>query len=161
MEHRGELLEKAVRASDVSITKLCKILKRDRGTLYNWFDKPNLSYDVMLNIGKIIKHDFTNELKHSTEFQQFQQVSEPTEEYGRVQDFKDKYLDLLEEQNRFLREKTLTQDSLLEAIDKLISALNPKKALDNLGDDLKESMNKNSLNISEKLEMIAQAIVSH
>lgn len=162
MKHRGEILEKAIKESKIHVVDIAEYMEVNRGTIYNWQKVPNLSLEILYKIGKFIKHDFSKDFEYSTELEQLKKIEEEQETYGNSNDFKDKYLKLLEEQNKFLREKTLTQESLLLAMDKLINSLSPKKSLDNLGDDLKASMNTNSKVISEKLEMIAQAIaMSH
>ena len=105
MQHKGEIVEKAVRESGYSITKLAVLLGKSRRWVYDAFQNRNLSIDVILEIGKVIFYDFSNDLLELKRFKintqdsaQFTyQVDETTAEY-----WKNKYLDLLEKYNRVL-----------------------------------------------------------
>ncbi len=105
MQHKGELVEKAVRESGYSITKLAARLGKSRRWVYDAFENRNLSIDVILEIGKVIFYDFSNDLLELKRFKintqdsaQFNyQVDETTVEF-----WKNKYLDLLEKYNRVL-----------------------------------------------------------
>jgi plasmid maintenance system antidote protein VapI len=57
--HRGEIVEKILRKSGYSLTKVAKKLGISRNTLYNRFKNANLSYHFMMEVGKIIYYDFT------------------------------------------------------------------------------------------------------
>jgi predicted DNA-binding protein YlxM (UPF0122 family) len=59
MKHRGQIVEKAVRKSGYSLTKLAKSLGISRNTLYNRFDNHNLGYRFIIDVGNIIHYDFT------------------------------------------------------------------------------------------------------
>jgi predicted transcriptional regulator len=105
MQHKGEIVEKAVRESGYSITKLAARLGKSRRWVYDAFQNRNLSIDVILEIGKVIFYDFSNDLLELKRFKvnaqdsaQFTyQVDENSVEY-----WKNKYLDLLEKYNRML-----------------------------------------------------------
>lgn len=108
MQHKGEIVEKAVRESGYSITKLAARLGKSRRWVYDAFQNRNLSIDVILEIGKVIFYDFSNEILELKRFKvnaqdsaQFTyQVDENSVEY-----WKNKYLDLLEKYNRLLEGK--------------------------------------------------------
>lgn len=103
MQHKGEIIEKAVRESGYSITKLAKQMGKSRRWMYQIFDSSNVPIDYILGIGKIIYHDFsedirdlraynvkrTEELLHESP-QRFETKSEESEHW------KNKYLILLE-----------------------------------------------------------------
>jgi predicted DNA-binding protein YlxM (UPF0122 family) len=59
MKHKGQIVEKIVRKSGYSLTKLAKSLGISRNTLYNRFDNPNLGYRFIIDVGNIIHYDFT------------------------------------------------------------------------------------------------------
>lgn len=59
MKHKGQIVEKIVRRSGYSITKLAKKLQISRNTLYNRFANPNLGYSFIMDVGSIIHYDFT------------------------------------------------------------------------------------------------------
>jgi transcriptional regulator with XRE-family HTH domain len=57
--HRGEIVEKILRKSGYSITKLAKKLGISRNTLYNRFKNADLSYRFIMEVGKVLYYDFT------------------------------------------------------------------------------------------------------
>lgn len=59
MIHRGKIVERIVRKSGYSITKLAERLGISRNTLYNRFAAPQLKYRFIIEIGAIIHYDFT------------------------------------------------------------------------------------------------------
>ena len=67
MYHRGEIVEKIVRRSGHSITKLATMLGISRSTLYNSFDDPNLNYQFIIRIGDIIGYNFIIEFPEMKE----------------------------------------------------------------------------------------------
>jgi predicted transcriptional regulator len=110
MKHRGEVVEQAVRTSGIPLTELARRLKKSRRHIYNLFENPNVSLDDILQIGKIIHHDFSDDFPEiytsvkadSSENLLFDNKSP---EY-----WKDKYLQLLEKYNKLL-EKYLRTDN--------------------------------------------------
>jgi hypothetical protein len=111
MQHRGEILEKAIRQSGVPITRIVKKLSKSRRWLYNQFTRQDVSLDVFLEIGKLIHHNFSQDLN---EFKPNARLSHLIEdandnEYGNqtAQYWKDKYMHLLEEYNELLKSQNL------------------------------------------------------
>ena len=111
MQHRGEILETAIRQSGVPITRIVKKLSKSRRWLYNQFTRQDVSLDVFLEIGKLIHHDFSQDLN---EFKPKARLSHLIEdandnEYGNqsAQYWKDKYMHLLEEYNELLKSQNL------------------------------------------------------
>ena len=106
MQHRGEIVEKAVRQSGMSLTQLTKRLGKSRRWIYNAFENPGLSLDLIHEIGKIIHHDFSTEIidlrtprQHVQDGAEldYQQMPENSIEF-----WKNKYLILLEKYNALL-----------------------------------------------------------
>jgi hypothetical protein len=62
MQHRGEIVERAVRQSGYPLTKLVSRLGKSRRWIYNAFENAQLPLDHILRIGKIIHHDFSEEI---------------------------------------------------------------------------------------------------
>lgn len=62
MIHRGEIVEEAVRKSGYSLTRLARELGKSRRWIYLVFDNPNVSIDLIIQIGKIIHHNFAHEI---------------------------------------------------------------------------------------------------
>ena len=75
--------------------------------MYLMFENSNLSLDIVLQIGKIIHYDFTDEIK---EFNPSQKVLEKSsldskKEESNAEYWKNKYLKLLEEYNELLKKE--------------------------------------------------------
>ncbi|MFM2285350.1 MAG: hypothetical protein RLZZ543_847 [Bacteroidota bacterium] len=107
MQHRGELLEAAIRKSGIPITRIVNQLKHSRRWLYNQFSRPDVSIDVMLDIGKIIHHNFAQELLELKQDRRINGISKEDDGVGygeqSAQFWKDKYMRLLEEYNELLK----------------------------------------------------------
>jgi predicted transcriptional regulator len=104
MQHRGEIVELAVRQSGYSLTKLTQRLGKSRRWIYHAFENPILSIDVVLEISKIIHHDFSDEI---TELKRLNsgvkaQNGNSYIENESVDYWKNKYLVLLEKYNAML-----------------------------------------------------------
>ena len=61
MIHRDEIVEQVIRESGYSITNIAQKLGKSRRWMYLLFDNPNIPIDLILQIGKIIYHDFSLE----------------------------------------------------------------------------------------------------
>ena len=105
MQHRGEIVELAVRQSGYSLTKLTQRLGKSRRWIYHAFDNPSLSIDIVLEIGQIIHHDFSIEI---SDLKRFNSISHEPEVLNYALDensaeyWKNKYLILLEKYNALL-----------------------------------------------------------
>jgi predicted transcriptional regulator len=107
MQHRGEIIRKAVYNSGYTITEIAKTIGKSRKWMYLMFENSNVSLDVVMKIGKIIRYDFSQEIK---EFSSFStkinstvpsvENEEPSSEY-----WKNKYLKLLEDYSELLKAK--------------------------------------------------------
>ncbi len=109
MQHKGEIIEKAVRESGHSITKLAQKMGKSRRWVYQIFDSAIVPIDYIMEIGKIIHHDFTDDIKgiklysrgsgsQSFEESSFSGSNKPNE----VEFWKEKYVTLLEKYNDLL-----------------------------------------------------------
>ena len=109
MQHKGEIIEKAVRSSGYSITKLADSLGRSRRWIYQIFESPNVPIDYILDIGKIIHHDFSNEVRELKVYR-IKMSNESFQESAQIVDsdrkeaeyWKNKYLTVLENYNELL-----------------------------------------------------------
>ena len=103
MQHRGEIVEQAVRKSGLSLTKLAERIGKSRKWLSDSFQNPNLSIEYIVAIGKIIYHDFSLEIIELKNLALFNQpIMLETIENERY--WKDKYIELLEKYNLLLEE---------------------------------------------------------
>jgi len=107
MQHRGEILKEAIYKSGITITELAKRMGKSRRWMYLMFENSSVSLDLVLQIGKIIHHDFTDEIKEFNTVSTI--VNEPSSIYGSEPPaaayWKDKYLRLLEEYNVLLKQR--------------------------------------------------------
>ena len=62
MEHRGEIIEKAIRNSGIPLTSIARKIGKSRQWLYLLFQNPNVSLNIVVQIGKIIYYDFSSEI---------------------------------------------------------------------------------------------------
>ncbi len=109
MQHKGEIIEKAVRDSGYPITKLAKKMGKSRRWVYQIFESQNVPVDYVMGIGRIIHHDFTEEMKDLKAYQKSvsnQYLSEPPAEFSsdrhEAEYWKNRYLYILERYNELL-----------------------------------------------------------
>jgi hypothetical protein len=103
-KHLGKILEAAIRKSEYPISKLAKRVGYTRQHMYNLFQQESVDLSLMVEIGKIIHHDFSNEVKELASYKHHETgslVAEPRMEYEVLEG---KYIELLEEHNRLLKE---------------------------------------------------------
>jgi hypothetical protein len=104
MQHRGEIIKEAVYKSGYPITELAKRMGKSRRWVYLLFENTTVSIDIMLQIGKIIHYDFSEELNRPSA--NLFTTNEPPSPYISDEDYwKNKYLNLLEEYNELLKKK--------------------------------------------------------
>jgi hypothetical protein len=107
MLHRGEIIEKAIRESGYSITIVAQRLGKSRRWMYLLFENTAVSIELILQIGKIIYHDFNLDFP---EIIQGKKVTNEPENKGdaikeEVSFWKEKYFTLLEEYNALLKQE--------------------------------------------------------
>lgn len=102
MEHRGEIIEQAVRNSGLAISKIAEKLGKSRRWIYLMFENPHVPFETIVAIGKILHHDFSEEIKSMNTM-----VSEPQVIYVKedANYWREKYYTLLEEYNAYLKKK--------------------------------------------------------
>lgn len=102
--HHGQIIEKVIRRQGHSITDIARLTGVNRRSVYNWFSQPVLKPHVIMNIGEAIRYDFSRDIHDLNKIDYFQNEQENQEEW------KSKYIELLEKYNRLLLqavEKTL------------------------------------------------------
>lgn len=103
MIHKGEVIEKAIRKSGFSITKMAQKLGKSRRWMYLMFDNPNVDSDTIAKIGTILHYDFFEEIKNppnyftETKIEQFEKLE------NTVLYWKEKYYALLEEYHELIK----------------------------------------------------------
>lgn len=104
MQHRGEIIKEAVYKSGYPITELAKRMGKSRRWVYLLFENTTVSIDIMLQIGKIIHYDFSEELNRPSA-NLFTVNEHPSIYISDEEYWKNKYLNLLEEYNDLLKKK--------------------------------------------------------
>lgn len=105
MKHKGQIVERAVRQSGYSITKLAHKLGVSRNTLYNRFGNPNLGYRFIIDVGNVIHYDFTldfPEVKAEVEVAGEKAISSMDRGAAELLKTEGKYISLLERYTKLL-----------------------------------------------------------
>ena len=110
MLHKGEIIKKAVYQSGYSITKLAKDLGKSRRWVYQLFENSNVSTDVVLAIGNVIYHDFSELIQVMPKSSETNGVNTPN---STNIFWKDKYVNLLEEYNDLLKKYLNSQKEVV------------------------------------------------
>ncbi|QNL52490.1 helix-turn-helix transcriptional regulator [Olivibacter sp. SDN3] len=110
-KHYGEIVEKVVRRNGYSISELARLANVNRRSIYNWFGQQKLKPEIIYKVGCALKYDFSSEFPELFSSEDFQKAfinSKPVptdgliNEIERINYWKDKYVDLLEEYNQLL-----------------------------------------------------------
>lgn len=104
--HKGKIIEKAVRSNGVSITNLAKKMNRSRQWIYHIFESNQVSTDIIIEIGKAIHHDFSNDISSISNILKTKPTTNAASDNEGVEYWKQKYILLLEEYNNLLKRKT-------------------------------------------------------
>ncbi|HET9056236.1 MAG TPA: helix-turn-helix transcriptional regulator [Chitinophagaceae bacterium] len=105
------MLATAVEATGLNKEDVAKKAGYSRSAYYKHIENPDLDYSILISYGKAIKYDFTDEIPEMPKYL----LEEPDELYGRprsledaikiLEQWKDKYLELLEKYNLLMEEK--------------------------------------------------------
>jgi transcriptional regulator with XRE-family HTH domain len=110
-KHYGEIIERTIRRNGYSISELARLMKVNRRSIYNWFNQPKFKSEIIFKIGCALKHDFSNEFPELFSSEEFQHAFNNSkllntallsEEREKINYWKDKYINLLEEYNQIL-----------------------------------------------------------
>lgn len=109
MQHRGEILQEAVRKSGIPLSRVARQVGKSRTWLYNQFENQDVGLDVILEVGKAIHHDFREEIDELNKLSQNRPAGFADEQLEPYLEqnagyWKNKYMQLLEEFNAFMRE---------------------------------------------------------
>lgn len=103
MQHRGEIVERAVRKSGYPITQIARKIGKSRRWMYLMFDNSQVDLESIISIGRIIHHDFSDEIKELSVINPHS-FTESDPKYNKQKDYwKNKYLKLLESYNELLQ----------------------------------------------------------
>ncbi|MBL4676776.1 MAG: hypothetical protein JKY70_11325 [Mucilaginibacter sp.] len=107
--HQGQTIEYIVRKNSFSISNLALQLGVNRRTLYNYFGSATIKPSVILQIGGILRHDFSKEFPHMFQSQEFETTINAVPKFSLMANsspddelYKEKYVALLEKYNSLL-----------------------------------------------------------
>ncbi|TFF39842.1 helix-turn-helix domain-containing protein [Mucilaginibacter psychrotolerans] len=105
-KHYGQIVEYRVRKNGYSISELAKGLQVNRRSIYNWFNQRNLKKDIILSIGCLLRHDFSEEIPEMFSPDDFNCIlytpAKDADTNAENEHYKNKYVALLEQYNQLL-----------------------------------------------------------
>lgn len=108
-KHHGKVVEYVVRKNGYNISELATEMFVNRRSIYNWFNQQNLRSDIIYRIGCVLRHDFSKEFPELFNSNEFKVIYEPRRSQvsyiNPEENWKDKYLTLLEKYNTTLDRK--------------------------------------------------------
>jgi uncharacterized protein YjcR len=109
MINRGEIVRLAVVKSGMPKTRIAQRLGVHRNTIDNWFTRPDLEIEKILEIGKVIGYDFSEEINEMNK--DIKVLKEPISAYNKLtrceqelHRYMSQVIDLLEENTRLKAE---------------------------------------------------------
>lgn len=81
MKHRGEIIEKVIRERGYPIARVAKKLGKSRRHIYNIFENDSVPFDVIIELGKIINYDFSQDFKELKHYEVSNLISDGKPEY--------------------------------------------------------------------------------
>ena len=92
--HRGKIVKKAVSNSGIKIAELGRKLSKSRRFFYIMFETELMPIHYVKQIGEVISYDFSKDIPELQEVHKLNRTDD---------NWKDKYLKLLEEYNNLLK----------------------------------------------------------
>ena len=118
MIHKGEIIEKAVRNSGMSITNLAKRLGKSRRHIYNIFDNPSVSWETIMQIGKIINYDFTKDFTDIAQVNEYKtQYSKDVFNENSVEYTPDSEIEHLKNEIQYLKQLLKEKDKIIRLLE--------------------------------------------
>ena len=107
-KHIGKIINQAIKNSGYSVTYISKKLGINRGCLYNKLKLPNLPFEFIIQIGKIIRYDFSKHVPHISEYIEKKRMASITNIDNYLKDINNtKYNNLQNQYNSLLNFMTL------------------------------------------------------
>jgi hypothetical protein len=100
--HRGEILERVVKQSSLSIKTVIVRMNISRTTYYNHINNKDLSIDIIAKYGRAIGYNFSSEFPEIKRTESFINTKEPKtfeEAMFERNSWREKYYDVLEKYN--------------------------------------------------------------
>jgi predicted transcriptional regulator len=112
--HQGKTIEQVIRRSGHSFSRVARLTKVSRRSVYNWLNQSQVNPQIIQKIGKVINHDFSIEFPELFSSEDFSEVpAQPGSPAApvlssleeEVSKWKNKYIEILERYNELLVEK--------------------------------------------------------
>jgi hypothetical protein len=105
--HRGQLLKRIVKNSDLSITTIAKRAGYSRATYYNHIEVKSLSLGILERYGNALGHDFSMEIPEISQIKSFTEREPLSIQEAIMQrdQWRSKYFELIEKYKTLLEEK--------------------------------------------------------
>lgn len=102
--HRGRLLGRIVRSSDMPIKMIMGLMHLSRTTYYNHLKNKDLPLDILNQYGRVIGYDFSQDLPEMLDVEKIQSAEPLTLEEAILQrnSWRDRYYEKLEEYHAYL-----------------------------------------------------------
>ncbi len=106
MQHKGEILKKAINQQGFKVNRIAELLHRSRRSMYDLFANPNVPLDVIIEIENIIHYDFSEEIKELKKYKATHIAIDAgdQEQHYHKDYWKNKYLELLEKHTTVMEE---------------------------------------------------------
>jgi hypothetical protein len=111
--HRGEALQAAIGRSDLTIKQITARARFSRSSYYNHIADPNLPFEVLMRYGKVLKHDFTQDIPGMEKYPFNEEIvlrPQPKTFDEAIADrdyWKEKYIAILEKYNALIEGRLL------------------------------------------------------
>lgn len=122
--HHGQIVERVIRRNGYSISELSRLAHVNRRSVYNWFNQKHLKPEIIFRIGCALKHDFSIEFPHLFSKDDFKVIFDKGQQEGPERtgtetttgssNWKDKYINLLEQYNKLLLDQLKNENNLPE-----------------------------------------------
>jgi uncharacterized membrane protein len=103
MQHRGEIIKKAIQESGYSITKLALDLNKSRSWMYQLFAQEKVLFSVIHKIGFHINYDFSKKIEDYNTAKSSSLQQKENSLINTAEHWKNKYINLLEEYNVLIK----------------------------------------------------------
>ena len=107
MIHQGEHIRRVINESGVSITSLCKKIKKSRRWIYDIMQQPQVSVDVLIQLGDALHYNCIADFPQYVKFKHQLSSSHHRLEEEDVNYWREKFYTVLEQYSNLLEEKLL------------------------------------------------------
>lgn len=100
--HHGEIVERVVRRSGMSLSEIARKTNVNRRSIYNWFQQAKLQPEIIIKIGLVLNYDFSNDFPGYPQIRAYKTLSKEVETSDSYYYWLWKYVELLEKYNKLL-----------------------------------------------------------